>query len=88
MRPVRPGAPAARAGGSGGAVTIVLNGRPCELGGEPVTPALALAELGLEPQARGVAVAVDGEVVPRVEWESLALADGARVEVLTAMQGG
>lgn len=69
-------------------MTIVLNGRSCELGAEPVTPAVALAELGLEPQARGVAVAVDGEVVPRTEWESRTLAEGARVEVLTAMQGG
>jgi len=85
---VRPGAAAARAGGGGGALTIVLNGRTCDLAAEPVTPAAALAELGLRPEARGVAVAVDGEVVPRAEWESRALADGARVEVLTAMQGG
>lgn len=68
-------------------MTIVLNGRRCELS-EPCTPAAALAELGLEIQARGVAVAVDGEVVPRAEWGTRALADGARVEVLTAMQGG
>jgi sulfur carrier protein len=70
-----------------GRQAIVLNGRPCELPA-PGTPAAALAELGLEPQARGVAVAVDGEVVPRTQWDSLALAEGARVEVLTAMQGG
>jgi thiamine biosynthesis protein ThiS len=31
---------------------------------------------------------VDGEVVPRAVWDSFALGDGARVEVLTAMQGG
>jgi sulfur carrier protein len=68
-------------------VTIVLNGRTCELP-DPGTPAAVLAELGLEPGARGVAVAVDGEVVPRTEWESLSLPEGARVEVLTAMQGG
>jgi sulfur carrier protein len=68
-------------------VTIVLNGRTCELPA-PGTPAAALAELGLEPGARGVAVAVDGEVVPRAEWESRLLAEGARVEVLRAMQGG
>ena len=36
----------------------------------------------------GVAVAVDGEVVPRTAWDSFALAADARVEVLTAMQGG
>ena len=38
--------------------------------------------------ARGVAVAVDGEVVPRAIWETFALGADARVEVLTAMQGG
>jgi sulfur carrier protein len=68
-------------------MTIVLNGRRRELPA-PGTPAVALAELGLDPTARGVAVAVDGEVVPRSQWESLSLAEGARVEVLTAMQGG
>jgi len=39
-------------------------------------------------QARGVAVAVDGEVVPRAAWSTFALPEHARVEVLTAMQGG
>ncbi len=38
--------------------------------------------------ARGVAVAVDGEVVPRAAWESFVLPARRRVEVLTAMQGG
>ncbi len=68
-------------------MVIMLNGQSRELPA-PGTPAAALAELGLDPSARGVAVAVDGEVVPRSEWASLSLADGARVEVLTAMQGG
>ncbi len=68
-------------------MTIVLNGRRCELP-EPAALALALAELGLRPGARGVAVAVDGEVVPRAQWDSFSLGEGARVEVLTAMQGG
>jgi sulfur carrier protein len=35
-----------------------------------------------------VAVAVDGEVVPKARWAGTVLADGARVEVLTAVQGG
>jgi sulfur carrier protein len=66
---------------------IVLNGESCELAaGE--TLVAALGRLGLEPDARGVAVAVDGEVVPRADWESFPLGEGARVEVLTAMQGG
>jgi sulfur carrier protein len=65
---------------------IVLNGQPRELGAQ--TLAAALAELSVAPDARGVAVAVDGEVVPRARWEELELIEGARVEVLTAMQGG
>ena len=47
-----------------------------------------LAALGVEPRARGVAVAVNGEVVPRSAWEDRRVADGDRVEALTAMQGG
>lgn len=39
-----------------------------------------------EPQ--GVAVAVDAEVVPRAEWPSRRLPDGAVVEIVTAVQGG
>lgn len=66
---------------------IVLNGDIHERGaGEPVTA--VLAHLGLGEGARGVAVAVDGEVVPRAEWAHMKIPEGARVEVLTAMQGG
>jgi sulfur carrier protein len=66
---------------------ISLNGQQSDVrAGETV--AAALARLNLTLDARGVAVAVDGEVVPRAQWESLALAEHARVEVLTAMQGG
>jgi sulfur carrier protein len=66
---------------------ILLNGQDCDVrAGETV--ALALARLGMDLDARGVAVAVDGEVVPRAAWESFTLPQDARVEVLTAMQGG
>ena len=37
---------------------------------------------------RGVAVAVEAEVVPRSEWDGVELAEGQRVEVLGAIQGG
>jgi sulfur carrier protein len=66
---------------------IFLNGSEREQGaGETVVALLGL--LGLPGDARGVAVAVDGEVVPRAGWETFAIPDGAHVEVLTAMQGG
>jgi sulfur carrier protein len=66
---------------------IVLNGESFDVRpGE--TLAAVLDRLGVSEHARGVAVAVDGEVVPRACWELFALAEDARVEVLTAMQGG
>lgn len=66
---------------------IVLNGERSDVRpGETV--AAVLARLGLDADARGVAVAVDGEVIPRGGWGSYALPQDARVEVLTAMQGG
>ncbi|TMK99052.1 MAG: sulfur carrier protein ThiS [Actinobacteria bacterium] len=66
---------------------IILNGHSSDVrGGESVLA--AIKQLGLPPDARGVAVAVDGEVIPRARWEDVRLSEGARVEVLSAMQGG
>jgi sulfur carrier protein len=66
---------------------IVINGERFDV--RPGETLVAVLErLGVPPEARGVAVAVDGEVVPRACWEVFALAEDARVEVLTAMQGG
>jgi sulfur carrier protein len=66
---------------------ISVNGNAREaVPGETV--ALLLERLGLDRSARGVAVAVDGEVIPRARWEAAPLAEDARVEVLGAMQGG
>jgi len=66
---------------------IELNGDPLELE-EGATLEAVVRESGIGGGARGVAVAVDGEVVPRAEWLSTALAGGERVEVLAAIQGG
>jgi sulfur carrier protein len=66
---------------------IFLNGEPSDMR-EGNTVLAALERLGLAPDARGVAVAVDGEVLSRARWETFMLERDARVEVLTAMQGG
>jgi thiazole synthase len=67
---------------------IEPNGEPCELP-EGAWLADAVREAGAEPDSsRGLAVAVDGEVVPRGEWASTPLSEGGRVEVLAAIQGG
>jgi sulfur carrier protein len=42
----------------------------------------------LADRPRGIAVALEGEVVPRSLWSTTAVAPGSVVEVLTAVQGG
>ena len=66
---------------------IELNGEPRELAAGS-TLADAVRASGADEGARGVAVALDGEVVPRAEWDGTPLAEGAGVEVLAAIQGG
>ncbi len=66
---------------------VQLNGEQRELA-DGATVADVVAVLGIAPDARGVAVAVEREVVRRGEWDATVLAAGARVEVLTAIQGG
>jgi sulfur carrier protein len=68
-------------------VIVELNGKPAELP-EEATVADAVERLGVDGESRGIAVAVDGEVVRRVEWERAALREGQTVEVVRAVQGG
>jgi sulfur carrier protein len=65
--------------------TVTLNGERRELP-DGATVASVVQELGA-PE-RGVAVAIDGEVVPRGEWGATAVRDGQQLEVLHAVQGG
>jgi sulfur carrier protein len=39
-------------------------------------------------QGRGIAVALEGEVVPRTAWAATELADGSHLEIVAAVQGG
>jgi sulfur carrier protein len=66
---------------------ITVNGNPTDLAADATVAAL-LDHLDVPAEARGVAVAVDAEVVPRGEWETHVVGDGAQVEVVTAVQGG
>jgi len=71
--------------GAQGRITVAVNGEPVHLP-EGSTVADVVAALGLV--GRGVAVAVGREVVPRSAWSTMALGDGAVVEVVTAAAGG
>lgn len=65
---------------------ITVNGRSIDLPGRPSIDDV-LAILGFE-SGRGVALAVDGNVVPRSQWAGFELRAGMRIEVLRAVQGG
>lgn len=68
-------------------MNVTVNGDAREL--EPgATVASVLELLDVAPGARGVAVALDGEVVSRSEWEQTPISDGALIEVVAAIQGG
>jgi sulfur carrier protein len=65
-------------------VKVTVNGDSVEIG-EGASVATLVQTLGLPD--KGIAVAVDWEVLPRSEWHTV-LSDGAKVEVVTAVQGG
>lgn len=64
---------------------LTLNGESAELSGEGLAD--VLKKLGVD-EPRGVAIAVDGEVVPKSEWDAVVLKEGQSVEVVRAVQGG
>jgi sulfur carrier protein len=66
---------------------VVVNGVERELP-DGLTIGSLVEREGGEPGARGVAVAVDAEVVPRSQWDRAELREGQRVEILAAIQGG
>jgi sulfur carrier protein len=66
-------------------VEVTVNGTARLLPGDSTVADLVRA---VTDQRRGLAVAVNGEVVPRTGWPAAVLRDGDRVEVLSAAQGG
>jgi sulfur carrier protein len=68
-------------------MNITVNGQPRELP-DGATVASVVELLDVAPGARGVAVALDGEVVSRSHWPATELREGALVEVVAAIQGG
>jgi sulfur carrier protein len=66
-------------------MTVTVNGEPRD-----VPPGVTLADLvgQLTASPKGVAAAINGEVVPCRAWPATPLADRDTVEVVTAVQGG
>ncbi|MER7761207.1 sulfur carrier protein ThiS [Streptomyces sp. NPDC097619] len=66
-------------------MTISVNGEPREVAAGTTLDAVVA---GLTSAPSGVAAALNETVVPRGRWPLTEVADGDRVEVLTAVQGG
>jgi sulfur carrier protein len=66
---------------------VVLNGERQELP-DGATVEVAVTATGAPAEGRGVAVALDGQVVPRGEWSTTPVREGQEVEVVHAVQGG
>ena len=66
---------------------IYVNGKPTDTGERPTIRDVLLAA-DIDPNATGIAVAVDAEVARRGVWPTRTVPDGARVEIVTATQGG
>ncbi|MBD0860437.1 sulfur carrier protein ThiS [Gordonia sp. zg691] len=66
-------------------MSITVNGENVDVGSH-TSVGDVVAGLGLPD--RGIAVAVDGTVVPRGRWAQHTMTDGAVVEIVTAVQGG
>lgn len=66
---------------------IVINGQRREVD-VSATVASVVKSMDLTPGARGVAVALEGEVVTRSRWSETVLAEGARIEIVAAIGGG
>jgi len=66
---------------------IYVNGQPTET---PDVPTIddVLRSVDIDPATAGIAVAVDAEVARRGVWPTRTVPDGARVEIVRAVQGG
>lgn len=66
---------------------IFVNGERREVAAGATAYDVVVGSDDPEPR-RGVAVAVNGSVVPRARLAETALGEGAKVEIVTAVQGG
>jgi sulfur carrier protein len=67
-------------------ISIRVNGRDERLA--VVTLAALLEEKAVETGRRGIAVALNGAIVPRAAWSQTALHPGDSIEIVRVLQGG
>jgi len=67
-------------------VMVYVNDEPVEYDGESLYE--FLQRLGVNPESKGVAVAVNLEVIARDKWRETKLKQGDKVEIVHAVSGG
>ena len=65
---------------------LIVNGEARDWTGGSI--AAYLRGQGLDPAAPGIAVALNGTVVPRKAWSDTPLGDGDRLELVGVFKGG
>ena len=65
---------------------MLVNGKPLTTSPEHLVD--LLGQQGFQKETRGIAVAINGTVVPRSMWAETRLSDGDDIEIVKIMQGG
>jgi sulfur carrier protein len=65
---------------------LMINGQVTHI--DKPTPTVTALLAYLNRPANGIAVAVDGHVVPKSQWDVTTLKDGERIEIVAPFQGG
>ncbi len=68
------------------AIDVVINGETHSVAAATLPE--VLCSLQYDPEQRGIAVALNAEVIPRSEWDSTVISVGDRLEIVGARQGG
>jgi len=65
---------------------LIINQQPCDFAGDALDVPTLLASRGITTES--VALAVNGEVVPKRKWQGVTLADGDRIDLVKVVAGG
>jgi len=68
-------------------IAVQINGAATSIA-EAATITDILRAHGLDPKARGIAVALNEAILPSARWEGTRLATGDRIEIVKAFAGG
>lgn len=66
---------------------LIVNG-DVQVVADELTLVGLLVHMDLDPEQKGIAVAVNAEVIAQSNWADICLKDGDRIDIIHAVQGG